>query len=487
MPDPLHALTPIEAELFVATFTPEGNVQTRNEAWAAIFGNEENPWTRLIVDDQALALDCIREAGRGSLVTHQLFMVHHPERDEPLPVLLHFLPVHVPEGEHTPAVRAVTVTGEALAEPSTWTASQTQKHRMETLGRMTMGIAHDFNNLLSSILGHIELLKSAPPEEMPANFLDTYANPIERAALDGAALVSKIQQYIRQEKETVFEPLDLTALIRDATMLTRPYWYNDPRRRGIAIDVDLDLHPVPPILGAASELRDVLVNLILNAVHAMPSGGRIRIETRDEGEKGIVLRISDTGIGMTENVRKRIFEPLFTTKGKGGTGMGLAVSYGIIQEHDAQIEVHSKPGTGTRFTLTFPPAEADLRTSVSPAKPLPVRKARILVVDDEKGVRTVLCKMLALRGHTPIAAASGAEALALTDTETFDLVFTDQGMPEMSGRSLAHTLRRRFPDLPIVLITGDTEAGNPDESVSLVLAKPFKLEHLDDAVRRLLG
>ena len=486
MPDPLQTLTPIEPELFVATFSPGGEALFRNEAWVATFRDEENPWVRFLREDRNLAASFVREAGRGSLVTNQIFFAHLPDRDEPLPVLLSFLPVHTRE-EGAPEVRAVMVVGEALVEPSTWTAGQTQKHRMETLGRMTMGIAHDFNNLLSSILGHIELLKSAPPGEVPPGLLRDHLDPIEQAALDGAALVNKIQQYIRHEKETVFEPLDLPTLIRDVSVLTRPYWYNDPRRRGIAIDLELDLAPVPPIMGAASEIRDVLVNLILNAVHAMPHGGSIRFETRDEGARGVVLRITDTGTGMTESVRERIFEPLFTTKGKGGTGMGLAVSYGIIQEHDARIDVASEPGVGTTFTLTFPPAETAASAPAPEAEPPSTHRARILVVDDEKGVRTVLCKMLALRGHDAVEAASGAEALARVDTETFDLVFTDQGMPEMSGRQLARALRRRFPDLPIVLITGDTDAGAPDEDVNLVLGKPFKLEHLDDAVRRLLG
>ncbi len=487
MPDPLESLTPVESEVFVATFSSEGMVHFRNEAWISVFGETAHPWARCSADDQTLAIDSVREAGRGSLVTRRLFMVHLPDRDEPLPVLLHFLPVHLAASGQRPEMRAVTVVGEALAEPSTWTASQTQRHRMETLGRMTMGIAHDFNNLLSSVLGHIELLKSAPPGEVPPALLTEHLNPIEQAALDGAALVGKIQQYIRQEKETVFEPLDLPTLIRDATVLTKPYWYNDPRRRGIAIDLALDLAPVPPIMGAAAELRDVLVNLILNAVHAMPRGGSIRFETRDEGVRGVVLRITDTGTGMTENVRARIFEPLFTTKGKRGTGMGLAVSYGIIQEHDASIEVASEPGVGSTFTLTFPPAETAEAAPAPEAETPPARRARILIVDDERGVRTVLCKMLALRGHTAVEAASGAEALALVERETFDLVFTDQGMPEMSGRQLAGALRRRFPELPIVLITGDTEAGAPDDHVNLVLGKPFKLQHLDFAVRQLLG
>ncbi|QXD15691.1 response regulator [Rhodocaloribacter litoris] len=485
MPD--EALPPVEPELLVATFSPQGTLLYRNEAWINTFGDTNPPWERLSQEDGDLATRYVGEAAGGLLVTNQLFFVHTPAREEPLPALLHFLPVFRDWAAMARSVQAVMVTGEMLTAPGSWMASQTLRHRMETLGRMTMGIAHDFNNLLSSILGHLELLKSAWPGEAPAYLMDEHLHPVEQAALDGAALVRKIQQYIRQEKEATFEPVDLPTLIRDVAMLTKPYWYNEPRLQGIAIDLELDLDPVPPIMGLAAELRDVFVNLILNAVQAMPQGGHITIRTRHEPERGVVVHLADTGTGIPERIQARIFEPLFTTKGQRGTGMGLAVCYGIVQEHDGSIEVQSRLGQGTVFILTFPPAHMKVLPPPSGEPPPPQRRARILIVDDEPGVRTVLAKLLALKGHEARVAGSGSEALALAEREPFDLVITDQGMPEMNGRQLARALRRRFPDLPVLLLTGDTDAGEADESVSAVHAKPFRIDQLNSLIQALLA
>lgn len=275
MVDTPEPFAPFEPELLVATCSPQGKFVNANEAWQALLGSTEDAWTRLSLEDRDLARQCVKEAAAGQLVTNQIFPVQLHEHHEPVPALLHFLPVHQIDDTGDDYVQAITITGEALAEPTSWTISQTQRHRLETLGRMTMGIAHDFNNLLSGILGYTELLKTFTVEEA---FSETYAEhlgTIEKAALDGAALVRKIQQYIRQEKQTLFEPLDLPSLVQDCIQFTRPYWYNEPRRQGIDIQLDLDLNEVPPVMGSAAELREVFVNLILNAVQAMPEGGRL--------------------------------------------------------------------------------------------------------------------------------------------------------------------------------------------------------------------
>jgi signal transduction histidine kinase/CheY-like chemotaxis protein len=419
-------------------------------------------------------------------VTNQIVMLTVPGRDEPLPVLLNFLPVHVRDEHDEPRVRAVTVTGEVLAEPASWTENQTQRHRMETLGRMTMGIAHDFNNLLSGILGYTELMRSEAAERESDERLASHLRTVEQAALDGAALVRKIQQYIREEKEKRYESVNVNVMIEDCIAFTKPYWYNEPRRQGIAIEVDTDLRADVPVSGAPAELREVFINLILNAVQAMPFGGRISFSTRHEPERGVTIVVRDTGTGMSEDVRQRIFEPLFTTKGQHGTGMGLAVSYGIIQEHEGSISVESAPNEGTTFLIVLPPAEAVVEVGLDSRESAPQRSARILVVDDETMVRSVLSKLLTLKGHQVTVAASGAEAIVLMESEEFDVVFTDHGMPEMSGRQLAKALRRRFPSLPIVLLTGDTDAGKADEDVNVVLSKPFMIDDLNATIQDLI-
>lgn len=485
MSENTSSLSAVDPELLVATFTPEGTAGQRNPAWQHMFGDQADTWIRLTPEDRELVGQYLTEAAAGHLVTNQIVMVQAPDRDEPLPVLLNFVPVQFRDRDE-PNVHAITVTGEVLAEPTSWTESQTQRHRMETLGRMTMGIAHDFNNLLSGILGYTELMQGQVNTGTADPGLVSNLRTIEKAALDGAALVRKIQQYIREEKETRYEPVDVNSLVEDCVAFTKPYWYNEPRRQGIAIEVELDLQADAPVMGAAAELREVFINLILNAVQAMPFGGSISYKTRHVPDKGVSVVVSDTGVGMTDDVRRRIFEPLFTTKGKHGTGMGLSVSYGIIQEHEGSITVESEPNAGTTFHVLLPTADEPEAAGDLAKETGPQRMARILVVDDEGMVRSVLSKLLTLKGHEVSVAASGAEALVLMETEAFDVVFTDHGMPEMNGRQLAKALRRRFPSLPIVLLTGDTEAGKADENVNVVLSKPFMIDELNQTIQELL-
>ncbi len=486
MADSPEPIASFEPELLVATCAPDGTLIASNEAWQATLGTGADPWDLLTPEDQALAALCIQEAASGSLVTNRIFPVAVNERDEPLPVLLNFLPVYLPADAPERHVGAVTISGEVLAEPASWTVSQTQRHRLETLGRMTMGIAHDFNNLLSGILGYTELLKDLEVgRPLPRSF-PQHLGTIERAALDGAALVKKIQQYIRQEKQTLFEPLDLPSLLQDCVLLTRPYWYNEPRRQGLHIRMKMDLQEVPPVMGSATELREVFVNLLLNAVQAMPEGGHLTLGTVYLPDSGVLVRVSDTGLGMSETVRSRIFEPLFTTKGEHGTGMGLAVSYGIVQEHDGSIEVRSRLGEGTTFTLVFPPADETVRVPEEQHDDGPSRKARVLLVDDEEMVRSVLLKLLKMRGHAVWAAPSGPAALDLVGDQHFDIVFVDQAMPEMNGRELARRLRHDFPEMPIVLLTGDTEVGAPDQEIDVILSKPFQIKEIEATIQRLI-
>ncbi len=355
---------------------------------------------------------------------------------------------------------------------------------METLGRMTMGMAHDFNNLLSGILGHTQLWRLE--SDLDDHALE-HISTIEKAALGGANLVSKVQQYIRQEARSSFERLDLTALIIDCISFTKPYWYNEPRRQGIDIEVVHRLDSLPPIEGSPAGLRDVFVNLILNAVQAMPDGGIIRIEgTADESEMRI--RITDTGTGMSAEVRKHVFEPLYTTKGERGTGMGLAVVAGTMREHLGDISLDSELGKGTTFTLQFP---LNVSESESPVDHSPVTgtgngtSRRVLVVDPEEMVRTVLSRLLKLRGHTVTAAASGKEAIDLFRSGEFDIILTDQGMPEMSGGELAYQIRKHDVGVPILLLTGDTDINFNPVHINQVLTKPFKIDTIDSVIAAL--
>ena len=482
-PSPLPFVAP---DMLTALATAAGRRLDCNEAWREVFG-EDGLWDRLPPEDARFAQEYTVDAARGADVTHQVFLIEpRNEADVPTPVLLHFLPVRLPEAER--GQYPVAVTGEVLREPASWAAEQTRRRRMEMLGRMAMGIAHDFNNLLTAVMGHAELLqadlvKLGAPDE-PRQHLAS----LDRAAQDGAALVRKIQQYIRNEKDERAEPVALDRIAEEVLTLTRPYWYNEPRRRGIAIEVESDLRPVPPIQGTPTELREVLVNLVLNAVQAMPAGGTLAVRTARVGDRAAAVEVGDTGVGMNESVRRRIFEPLFTTKGASGSGMGLTMSQGIVQEHNGRIDIESEPGRGTLFRLVFP------FTSQAPAaEAAPVAQAatgegvRVLVVDDEPMVRTVTTKLLRLRGHAVQDADGGPAALAVLATEPFDIVVTDLSMPDMSGRELAAVIRQRHPGLPVLLLTGDTDADVEGGDVGAVVKKPFQLDVLDAAVRSLVA
>ncbi len=486
----------------LATCGPDGTLHHANAAWTAAFGDGA-PWDRLDAEDVRAAETYITDAARGQLVTHQVFLVARPDSDLPAPVLLHCVPAHLPEVK--PGRFPVIITGEVLQEPVSWAADQTRRRRTEMLGQMTMGVAHDFNNLLTTILGHAELLRTSLTQAPTETRLQLAA--VERAASDGAALVRKIQQYIRHEKRERFEPLDLRGLVEEVLTLTRPYWHNEPRRQGIAIWVDAQLDDVPPILGFPTELREVFVNLVLNAVQAMPAGGTLRVRTELHADGHVVAVVADTGVGMSEHVRARIFEPLFTTKGERGTGMGLTVAYGIVQEHNGSIEVESAPGQGPSFALQFPLSDSAAAPgaasgsptttsgiSAAPAPPsrapaVPTRAARIIVVDDEPMVRTVTTKLLRLKGHDVVEAESGPAALLMLDDPAvtpFELVITDLSMPDMSGRELAGHVRARFADLPILLLTGDTDVEADEGTVNAVVKKPFKLDALEEQIQALL-
>ncbi len=481
-----EAIPTVEPELLVATSTTAGDVIYCNEAWTSVLGPPSRPWAQLANEDKDLVSSSVLEAGKGTLVTNQVVSAQTSERDEPLPVLLNFIPVYQEREESKRYIESVTISGEVLAEPPSWMISQTQRHRMEALGRMTMGVAHDLNNLLSGLIGHIELLQKRLEQNSTAEPVRPSLQTIETTAEDGAALIEKLQRYIREDSQKHFEPVNLSALIEDCITLTQPYWYNEPRREGIEIDVETALEEVPNVMGAPSELREVFVNLILNAVQAMPDGGTLYFETYTNDVNHVCACVRDTGIGMTDEIQQNIFEPLFTTKGEDGTGMGLAASYGIVQEHGGDIDVTSEPGAGTEFTLSIPAAERGATTT--PEEPTAEldspQEVQALVVDDEEMVRSIFTQLLSLNGHDVDRASSGSEALSMVEESSYDIVFTDFGMPEMTGTELAQKLHERYPALPIILLTGYTDPEGAVEEVETILSKPFKLDELEATIQK---
>ena len=358
--------------------------------------------------------------------------------------------------------------------------------KLRALGQLASGVAHDFNNSLAAILGRAQLILRRVKDEELIRSLGI----IVTAAEDAAATVRRIQTFARKSVAAELELLDVAGLLRDAIEITRTRWQNEARAEGLNVDVTLNAEQGCFTRGSASELREVFVNLIVNAVDAMPQGGSLTICCKKTGDR-LRLRFADAGTGMNEEVRERVFEPFYTTKGVKGTGLGLAVSYGIIERHQGLISVESKLGTGTTFYIDLPVAAPDELSAEAIKQDAQTATLSILVVDDEEFVRETLADMLTDLNHKVVTAHGGGEALEKVATQDFDLVFTDLAMPEMDGWETARAIRKRRPELPVVLVTGYGATAQPPSGeldlVAGIIGKPFDFDQVTGTIARVCG
>jgi signal transduction histidine kinase/ActR/RegA family two-component response regulator len=366
-----------------------------------------------------------------------------------------------------------------IAEQERIREQYAQIEKLSALGELASGVAHDFNNTLAGILGRAQLLLATKdPEKIEAGL-----RLIIKTAKDGAKTIKRIQDFARQRRDHDFQPVSVDQLLLDVREITRPRWKSRAESEGVHINLELRLGSSEPrVLGDESELREVLVNLVFNAVDAMPQGGTLTLSTR-ESNGSVEIAVTDTGEGMSEEVRSRVFDPFFTTKGKAGMGLGLAVSYGIVRRHEGQIEAESDAGRGTTFRIKLPAAKSTARAEAATEPPtitlMPQKPGatRVLVVDDEENVRELLRDILESEGYQVRLAAGGHEALRLLGEGAFDAVFTDLGMQGMSGWELARAVREQDKMIPLAVITGWGEAvGSSERSaaqVDWVITKPF--------------
>jgi CheY-like chemotaxis protein len=271
--------------------------------------------------------------------------------------------------------------------------------------------------------------------------------------------------------------------------------------RGIVIETRLDLRPeLPQMLGIESEIREALTNLVFNAVDAMPKGGTLSIRTSTVGDGGagppeaFTLEVTDTGTGMDEETRRRCLEPFFSTKGERGTGLGLAMVFGVMQRHEGEVEIESQPGRGTTVRLRFPTETRPEEPAPPPVEAAPLNATlRILVIDDEPLVRDLVRDMLRVDGHQVELADDGGAGLkafreALGTERPFDVVMTDLGMPYVDGREVARTVKQESPRTPVVLLTGwgtrlHAEGDIPEE-IDVILNKPPRMAPLRQALEK---
>jgi GAF domain-containing protein/ActR/RegA family two-component response regulator/anti-sigma regulatory factor (Ser/Thr protein kinase) len=365
-----------------------------------------------------------------------------------------------------------------------------QIERFRALGEMASGVVHDFNNILASILGRVQLLllKLKKGEKSISSETEMSLQVIEKSVMDGAKILSRIREFVKQSSDKPYAPVDLNALIEDSLEMTRAYWRDEAFLSGIQMEIKKELNSNSMVRGDATELREVLTNLLLNAGDAMPQGGTLTLITKEDREH-IYLTVKDTGTGMTEEIKNKIFVPFYTTKGEKGTGLGLSLAYGIVTSHQGEISVESAPGQGSTFTIKLPRCDRveDKETNLIPDR----GGAHILVVEDEKNIREVLEEILSSAGHTVSQAETGEEGIQLFKTRKIDLVITDLGMPGMSGWELADKIKDLNPHTPVILSTGWGVKIHPSsqkrENVDLVINKPFNMQQILSNIGELLS
>lgn len=355
-----------------------------------------------------------------------------------------------------------------------------QTERLRAIGEMASGVAHDFNNLLAIILGHMELMKSGDPGQSERS-----RRAVIQAAQDGAQTVRRIQEFVRTNPEQHSTYVNLAELGDDVVQLTRPRWHSDMIGKGVVIDVRCDLREVPDVLGNSTELREVVTNLILNAVDAMPHGGALLLTSGVED--GVVwLDVADTGHGIPPEVRARIFEPFYTTKANRGTGLGLAVSRSIALRHNGELTVESEPGRGSRFRLSVPATEKPPEAAQAASVTIAPQPLRILLVEDDAGVRDTMAQLLRLDDHSVDCAANGRSALEQFAPGRYDVVISDLGMPDMTGWEVLAAVRATDPTTTTILASGWGAQIDPHEArgrgVDHIVPKPIDIDALNAAL-----
>lgn len=360
-----------------------------------------------------------------------------------------------------------------------------QSERLRSLGVITTGVAHDFNNILGVILGRTQLLiRKLKNSEIVEDL-----HIIEKSALKGSSTIKRMQDYTRIRKDEIFVPVQMNEIIDEVIEITKTRWKDEADNKGILIEIEKECEDIPYVTGNASELKDVLINVLFNAFDSMLSGGKVMIKTYLEQiheEQWVTTEVRDTGCGIAKDIQSKIFDPFFTTKSEHGTGLGMSTAYGIIQRHKGEITFESKENDGTVFYIRLMAAlfvhQVPPEHPVISALPDAHRKFSILVVDDDEAVRSTLAEMLEIQEHEVSMASSGQEAVKMVMQRHYDIMFTDLGMPGMSGWELSQEIRQRSPQTHVIMITGwGTQLDQQkaaESNVKKILPKPVSYDEI---------
>jgi PAS domain S-box-containing protein len=359
-----------------------------------------------------------------------------------------------------------------------------QSERLRALGEMASGVAHDFNNILAVVLGRAQLAL----EDVGDPKLKKDLQVIEQTALDAASTVRRLQDFSRVRVDRSFEAVDIGEVVASALHMVESRKVELKETAGIGIDIVAEVGELPHVRGDAAELREALLNILFNSIDAMPEGGKITIRgSRDN--RLVTLSVSDTGVGIPPGVRGKIFEPFFTTKGRSGSGLGLSVAYGIVKRCGGTIEAESDSGRGTTITIKLPIARGVEVKKRPKREPAAARSLNILLVDDDPEVKDMLKLMLEHLGHKVTGADSGEAAVNTFEAGDFELVITDLGMPDMSGREVAQIVKEIKLGTPVLLITGWGVQLDKEEMEEIdgVIAKPFSKDVLSAKIAELIS
>jgi signal transduction histidine kinase/ActR/RegA family two-component response regulator len=380
-----------------------------------------------------------------------------------------------------------------------------QQERLKALGQMASGIAHDINNALSPVVGFADLLVRT--ETTLSQNGKKFLQYIKTAGEDIAHIVARLREfYRRRDEREAFHSIEINQLAQQVIEMTRPRWRDIPQSRGVMVEMHTDFATeLPQLTASESEVREALTNLILNAVDAVPHGGSITVRTLSQGwdftdakqiPAQVVLEVSDTGIGMDELTRKRCLEPFYSTKGKRGTGLGLAMVYGVMERHEGNIEIESAVGKGTTVRLIFPVRKPEIAEIVADGENhVASARLKILCIDDEPLLRELLKELLEREGHQVEVKDGGQSGVAAFRASCelghpFDVVISDLGMPYLDGRQVASAVKRESPGTPVILLTGwgafMKGEGDVPAQVDGILSKPPRSSEVREVLQRLV-
>ncbi len=353
-----------------------------------------------------------------------------------------------------------------------------ESEKLRAMGLMASGVAHDFNNMLAIIFGNIDLAEVEDNKDM---FLKRLAK-IKKAAVDSANIIKRLQKFTKTNSEdTPFQLVKFNDLAREAIEISAPMWKDGPHAKGISIEiVDALTEEEFIILGNDTDLREAIINMIFNSVGAMPQGGKIHLAMYAKDES-IYLEVSDNGIGMTEETKRRIFDPFFTTKGVNHSGLGMSMLYGTIKRHNGSIDIKTKPGEGTMFTIVLPKGKEEIEEKVEKLNPVAeISEAKIMIIDDEPEIGVVLSEILSNQGHQTCVFDSGKGGLEAFKEGGYEILITDLGMPGVSGWEVINIARQIQPGVVVGIITGwdISEEEAKQKGVDFLINKPFRADYV---------